>query len=116
MPQHVWVDPGRDVGTSSFGGGGVLAHEPGDVVVRHPRRTMISHGVEHRGRRFRAGVENGGVAAEVGAVSLVMGRRLGLEPFPGRSAVSRLVSMPARFMASISASRAARSYMRIMKN
>src|SRR6266581_4022445 len=54
-----------------------LADEPGDVVVRHPRRTMIPHGVEHRGRRFRAGVEHRGVAAEV------LGRLAGDGQAPG---------------------------------
>src|SRR6266851_2742253 len=67
---------------ASFGGGGVLAHEPGDVVVRHPRRTMTSHGVEHRGRRFRAGVENGGVATEVLSRLAGDGQAPGFGAFP----------------------------------
>jgi len=76
------VDPGRDVGAPGFGGGGVLADEPGNVVVRHPCRTMTSHGVEHRGRRFRAGVENGGVAAEVPGRLCRDGQATGLGAFP----------------------------------
>ena len=79
------MDPGRDVGTSSLGGGGVLADEPGDVVVRHPGRTMIPHGVEHRGRRFRAGVEHSGVAAEV------LGRLAGDGQAPGFGALPEQV-------------------------
>jgi hypothetical protein len=65
VAEHVRVDPVRDVGAPGLGGGGVLADEPGDVVVGHLCRAMISHGVEQRCFRFRAGVEDGGVAVEV---------------------------------------------------
>src|SRR5579863_6968949 len=110
------VDPGRDVGAPGPGGSGVLADEPGDVVVGHPCPAMIPHGVEQRCLWFRAGVEDGGVAAEVPGRLAGDGQAPGFGAFPSRSAVSRLASMPARVRASISASRAARSYMRIMKN
>ena len=76
------VDPGRDVGAPGPGGSGVLADEPGDVVVGYPCPAMIPHGVEQRCLWFRAGVEDGGVAAEVPGRLAGDGQATGLGAFP----------------------------------
>jgi hypothetical protein len=82
VAQHVRMGPSRDVGASGFRGNGVLADEPGDVVIRHPCRTMTSHGVEHRGLRFRSGVENGDIAVEVPGCLAGDGQASGFGAFP----------------------------------
>src|SRR4030095_13150615 len=82
MPEHVRVDPVRDVGAPGLGSCGMLADEPGHVVVRHLCRTMTPHGVEHRCHGFRAGMENGGVTAEVPGRLAGDGQATGFGAFP----------------------------------